>query len=138
MNKDIFNYGYSGDEKIEISAEEFQIMKYALEQGMMNTETAKYPKQYFYVSAKTGKEVKNPSQKDIQEGNVSKMFSAEATFSPENLVQSFDADKITREMLVAKEIILSIHARNVEQGVAKSKEELQKLNEIKLEKVADA
>lgn len=133
--KDIFNYGYTGEEVMEITSYEFQILKIAIEQAIRNTEEIKFPKKYFWVSTKTDKEIKNPSKKDIESGNVKKMFDRDATFSQNNMVETFDASKLTRDMLEAQEIILQLHARNVEEGIAKSREELEKLNEIKLEKV---
>lgn len=130
MNKDVFNFGYLGDEKIEITANEFNLIKVALEQGISATQTVTYPEVFQFLNKETGKAVKNPSKDDLALGKVIQVTDKESTFSRENAKLSYDGSKLAPEMLYAQELILEIHTRNVEAGIAKSAEELKKANEL--------
>lgn len=128
-------YGYLGNERFEISAGEFQLIKRALEQGVNNTAKIDAPEVVMYLDASTGNRVENPSEEDLALGRVLLTTDKEATFSQANMRYTYDMSKLTREMLTAQELIMDIHLRNVESGVSKHIEELKKASEIKLEKV---
>lgn len=102
-------YGYVGTEKITISAEEYMLFKVALEQGLLLTQNISYPALY-------------------KEEDGKKYFDNEATFSDENVKMEYDGKKLTKEMLIAQSVLVEIHLRNIEEGIAKSKEDLEKAN----------
>jgi len=126
-------YGYLGTEKFEITSSEFMLFKMALEQGLRLTEVVTYPQVFEYVDQE-GKVVKSPSEEDLITGKVNKVPNTEKTFSDENLTVTYNADKITKEMLMAQELLMDLHFRNIESGVAKSIEELKSAKELTLEK----
>lgn len=126
-------YGYLGTEKFELTSSEFMLFKVALEQGLRLTEVVTYPQVFEYVDQE-GNVVKNPSEEDLITGKVNKAPNTQKTFSDENLNITYDANKITKEMLMAQELLMEIHFRNIESGVAKSVEELQSAKELTLEK----
>lgn len=124
-------YGYTGEETFEISAKEFQLIKVALEQGLQNGIKMEAVEVKMYIDKETGEPVENPSELDLALGKVLVMTNKQATFDPENIKYVYDMTKISREMLVAQELITDIHLRNVESGVAKHREDLKP----KIEKV---
>ena len=103
------DYGYAGTEKITISAEEYMLFKVALEQGLLLTQNISYPALY-------------------KEEDGKKYFDNESTFSDENVKIEYDGKKLTKEMLIAQRLLVEIHLRNIEEGIAKSKEDLEKTN----------
>ena len=129
--KNPLNYGYLGDEKIEITAKEFIAMKTAVEQGINSTLESYLPEVVKYVNIETSKIVDNPSQEDLQSGKVTLVTDRDATFSPSNVKYQYST-KLTPDMIMGQQLIMEIHERNVETGVAKSIEELQKASELTL------
>lgn len=129
--KNPLNYGYLGDEKIEITAKEFIAMKTAVEQGINSTLESYLPEVVKYVNIETSKIVDNPSQEDLQSGKVTLVTDRDATFSPANVKYQYST-KLTPDMIMGQQLIMEIHERNVETGVAKSIEELQKASELTL------
>ena len=125
------NYGYTGEEKFEISANEFQLMKVALEQGVRNTAKIEAVEVQMFLDAETGNVVENPTEQNLALGKVLVTTDKGATFSQSNMKYTYDMTKLTREMLMAQELLVDIHLRNVETNVAKPLDELK----IKLEKV---
>ena len=129
--KNPLNYGYLGDEKIEITEKEFIAMKTAVEQGINSTLESYLPEVVKYVNIETSKIVDNPSQEDLQSGKVTLVTDRDATFSPANVKYQYST-KLTPDMIMGQQLIMEIHERNVETGVAKSIEELQKASELTL------
>ena len=129
--KNPLNYGYLGDEKIEITAKEFIAMKTAVEQGINSTLESYLPEVVKYVNIETSKIVDNPSQEDLQSGKVTLVTDRDATFSPANVKYQYST-KLTPDMIMGQQLIMEIHERNVETGVAKSVEELKKASELTL------
>lgn len=129
--KNPLNYGYLGDEKIEITAKEFIAMKTAVEQGINSTLESYLPEVVKYVNIETSKIVDNPLQEDLQSGKVTLVTDRDATFSPTNVKYQYST-KLTPDMIMGQQLIMEIHERNVETGVAKSIEELQKASELTL------
>ncbi len=128
--KNPFEYGYLGDEKIEISANEFNLIRTALDHGIAATQKIDYVEITAYRDSETGKAVANPKEEDVASGKVRLITDKEATFHPSNAKVVYDGQKLKPEMLYASEMILDIHIRNVEAGIAKSKEQLIKANEL--------
>lgn len=112
------DYGYTGSEAITISAKEFVLLKNAVEAGIAATMEAYLPEVTRYVNVKTTKVVKNPTSEDLVSKKVVLVTDREATFSQENVSVKYNANKITREMIQAQALIMEIHERNVEVGVA--------------------
>jgi hypothetical protein len=134
MNEEVknpLNYGYLGDEKIEITAKEFIAMKTAVEQGINSTLESYLPEVTKYVNIETSKIVDNPSQEDLQSGKVTMVTDRDATFNPANVRYQYST-KLTPDMIMGQQLIMEIHERNVETGIAKSIEELQKASELTL------
>lgn len=129
--KNPLNYGYLGDEKIEITAKEFMAMKSAVEQGINATLESYLPEVTKYVSIETSSIVENPSQEDLQSGKVTLVTDRDATFNPVNVRYQYST-KLTPDMIMGQQLIMEIHERNVEIGVAKTLEELQKASELTL------
>ena len=129
--KNPLNYGYLGDEKIEITAKEFIAMKTAVEQGINSTLDSYLPEVTRYVNIETSKIVENPSQEDLQSGKVTLVTDRDATFNPMNVRYQYST-KLTPDMIMGQQLIMEIHERNVEIGIAKSIEELQKASELTL------
>jgi hypothetical protein len=129
--KNPLNYGYLGDEKIEITAKEFIAMKSAIEQGINSTLESYLPEVIKYVNVETSKIVDNPSQEDLQSGKVTLVTDRDATFSPANVRYQYST-KLTPDMIGGQQLIMEIHERNVETGIAKSVEDLQKASELTL------
>lgn len=129
--KNPLNYGYLGDEKIEITAKEFIAMKTAVEQGINSTLESYLPEVVKYVNIESSKIVENPSQEDLQSGKVTLVTDRDATFSPSNVKYQYST-KLTPDMIMGQQLIMEIHERNVETGVAKSVEELKKASELTL------
>lgn len=134
MNEEVqnpLNYGYLGDEKIQITAKEFIAMKTAIEQGINSTLESYLPEVIKYVNVETSKIVENPSAEELQSGKVTLVTDRDATFSPTNVRYQYST-KLTPDMIMGQQLIMEIHERNVETGVAKSLEQLQKANELTL------
>jgi len=129
--KNPMNYGYLGDEKIEITAKEFIAMKTAIEQGINSTLESYLPEVTRYVNVETSKIVENPSQEDLQSGKVAMVTDRDATFSPTNVRYQYST-KLTPDMIMGQQLIMEIHERNVGIGLAKTMEELQKASELTL------
>ena len=123
-DKNIFEYGYAGDEQVTISAKEFMILKSAVDAGIASLQRVEYPEVIMYLDAESGDRVENPSDEDLATGKVILSTDKEATFSNRNAKISYDAMKLTPEMLYAQEIVVDVHARNVRDGIAKPQEEL--------------
>jgi hypothetical protein len=134
MNEEVrnpLNYGYLGDERIEITAKEFMAMKTAIEQGINSTLDSYLPEVTKYVDIESSKIVDNPSQEDLESGKVTLVTDRDATFNPRNVKYHYST-KLTPDMIMGQQLIMEIHERNVETGVAKSVEELKKASELTL------
>lgn len=134
MNEEVknpLNYGYLGDEKIEITAKEFIGMKTAVEHGINATLESYLPEVAKYVNIKTSTIVENPSAEDLQSGTVTLVTDRDATFNPTNVKYQYST-KLTPDMIKGQQLIMEIHERNVEIGLAKSIEELKKASELTL------
>lgn len=134
MNQEVrnpLNYGYLGDERIEITAKEFMAMKTAIEQGINSTLDSYLPEVTKYVDIESSKIVDNPSQEDLESGKVTLVTDRDATFNPRNVKYHYST-KLTPDMIMGQQLIMEIHERNVETGVAKSVEELKKASELTL------
>jgi translation elongation factor EF-Tu-like GTPase len=125
MKKTLANQFYNGAEQITISAQEYILLKTAVEQGLNALASISFPEVKAFVNAETGEYINKPNQKQIKDGFAIETVSPEKTFSLENRVISYDG-KVTQEMLAARELVMIIHQRNIEQGLTTDVEELQR------------
>lgn len=138
MDKTLNNQWYRGDEEVKISAEEYILMKVAIEQSLHLMTEEKIREIRGYVSINDGSIVDKPTDKQIKNREVVYTVIPERTFDdPINRIVYYDG-RITREMIMARELIMVIHNRNIEQGITSDVGALKaeyeaKKNESKLE-----
>jgi len=125
--KNPLEYGYLGDERVEMTAKEFMQLKNAVEQGINATLESFLPEVLRYVNRETSEIVLDPSQEDIAAGRVVTVTDREATFNPANVKYHYNT-KLSPDMIKGQQLIMEIHERNVETGVAKSIAELEALS----------
>lgn len=118
-------YSYSGEEAITISGSEFLLLKGAIEQGINATLINFLPEVTKYINIEDSSIVESPSKEDLVSGKVVIVTDKDATFNGDN-VRSFYGEKLTPQMIQGQELIMTIHERNVTDGVAKSFEDLEK------------
>ena len=116
-------YSYTGEELVTIKAKELNLLKVAVEQGIENATIRVFEERTEWLDAE-GNTVENPSKEDIAYGKVRQITNIGETFNPSNLKISYDPTKLTQEMLMAQELLLDIHLRNITEGVAKPINEL--------------
>ena len=114
--KNLQNQWYKGTETIEISAQEYILLKVAAEQSLQQFVKVSYPEVRTYVNKETGEYVEKPSKKQLETNAVAFVVSPERTFAQENMRVDYDG-KVTQEILAARELILAIHQRNIEKGI---------------------
>lgn len=125
--KNPMDYGYLGTEEVTITSAEFMLLKRAVEHGINATLETYLPEVTKYVNTKTSELLEGfPTEEQITSGEVVLVTDREATFSPSNVRYQYNS-KITPDMVQSQELIMKIHERNVETGVAKSVEELEAL-----------
>lgn len=125
--KNPLEYGYLGEERVEITAKEFMQLKNAVEQGINATLESYLPEVLRYVNRETSEIVLEPSQEDVASGKVVTVTDREATFNPVNVKYHYNT-KLSPDMIKGQQLIMEIHERNVETGVAKSIKELEVLS----------
>jgi hypothetical protein len=125
--KNPLEYGYLGDERVEMTAKEFMQLKNAVEQGINATLESFLPEVLRYVNRETSEVVFEPTQEDIAIGKVVTVTDREATFNPANVKYHYNT-KLSPDMIKGQQLIMEIHERNVETGVAKSIAELEALS----------
>jgi len=125
MNKNPFEYGYLGDERFEISAMEYNLLRVALEQGLEATQSVDYPEVFQFIDTATSKKATKYTDEDLALGRVVRVTDKEATFSQGNAQVSYNGLKLKAEMLHAQELLMDIHVRNMESGIAKPIADLQ-------------
>jgi len=114
--KNLQNQWYNGTEVIEITAQEYILLKVASEQSLQNFVKVSYPEVRAYVNKDTGVYVEKPTKKQLESEAAVLVVSPEKTFAQENMRVDYDG-KITQEILAARELILAIHQRNIEKGI---------------------
>lgn len=123
--KTLADQWYKGDEEIKISAQEYVLLKTAVEQGIQSLVSVSYPEVKDYVNAETGAFIEKPTTKQLESGVAILTVNPEKTFSMENRQISYNG-KITREMLAAGELLMIIHQRNIEQGITSNVKDLER------------
>jgi len=128
--KNPMDYGYLGTEEVTITSAEFMLLKRAVEHGINATLETYLPEVTKYVNIETSELVDEFTEEDLTSGKIVLVTDREATFSPKNVKYQYNS-KITPDMVQSQELIMKIHERNVEMGIAKSVEELEALKEEK-------
>lgn len=121
-------YSYRGDELIEIPASLFLSLYKANDDAIRKGTKIEFPTAFDWVSTATGLPVTNPKEVDIKEGKVSQVMSIEKTFTQGNVSESFEP-WLYPNIISAKEQMIAIHNKAVEDGVASKISDLQ--NEAK-------
>lgn len=121
--KTLQNSWYRGNENITITAQEYILLKVAVEQGLQALVTVSFPEVKTFVNTDTGEYITKPSKKQLADGTAVETVSPEKTFSAENRVIAYDG-KVTQEMLAARELVIVIHQRNIEEGLTTDVETL--------------
>ena len=110
-------FSYRGDELITITANEFLAIVKANEIAIKQGVETKFKAQPEWVSTLTGAIVTEPTQEDLQSGVVTQVTSIERTFSAENFEETFAA-WLYPDVIQLKEMLLGVHKRQIETGVA--------------------
>jgi hypothetical protein len=106
------------------------LLKRAVEHGINATLETFLPEVTKYVNIETSELVDEFTEEDLTSGKVVLVTDREATFSPKNVKYQYNT-KLTPDMIQSQELIMNIHERNIEKGVAKTVQELESLKEEK-------
>lgn len=126
--KNYSDYGYAGDERIEISVQEFVALRKALEKAMENGTRIELPQVLNHFDVTNGTRVKKPTKKKLEEGNLQEFVDNEETFTEKNAKVVYDSN-LYPEVYNGLSLLMLIHNRNVDNDIAKPVEELRKLHE---------
>lgn len=110
-------FSYRGNELITITANEFLAIVKANEIAIKQGIETKFKAQPEWVSTVTGAIVTEPTQEDLQSGLVTQVTSIEKTFSADNFQETFAA-WLYPDVIQLKEMLLGVHKRQIETGVA--------------------
>ena len=116
-------YSYTGEELVTIKAKELNLLKVAVEQAIENATVRMFDEKTDWLDEE-GNTVENPSKEGIAYGKVRQVTNIRETFNTSNIRTSYDPNRLTQEMLMAQELLLDIHLRNITEGVAKPINEL--------------
>lgn len=109
---------------VKMTPQQFITLRNAIGQGISLTEIKELPEKRVYVSTETG-EVVEPNEEQIEKGEVVQTMDLEGTFHPDNIKISFDASKITMDMLNANLFIETLFKQHIEEGLVKEVEDEQ-------------
>jgi len=126
QTKSYADYGYAGDEEITITVAELVALQKGSNIAVQNGIIAQHPQIIRWYSKETSMPVEKPTKKQIESKEVQQMADPAATGSSENLEVSFNAN-IFPEVFDARTIAMGIHQRMVDEGVAKTEEEINEL-----------
>lgn len=114
-----FKYEEGTELNIKVTPQQFLVLRNAIGQAIGLTEIKTLPEVRTYVSTKTGEPIKKVSKGQIEKGEVIQVTDPNRTFDPNNLVVSYDANKISMDMLSANALLEVIFKEHIEQGLAK-------------------
>lgn len=118
------DYGYEGNEQITISASEFFRFSSAINDALAQGTKGSFDEVVVYVDPITSKVVDNPTEEQLRNREVVPVGDKEKTFNPGNLRISYES-WVSPNIIHAKELLMKIHSRNIELGIAKPAEKLQ-------------
>jgi hypothetical protein len=131
--KNYTDYGYAGDEAITITVAELVALQKGANIAVQNGIIAQHPQVIKWYSTKTSMPVDKPTKKQIESGEVKQMADPSATASGENLQVSFNAN-IFPEVFESRAVAMGIHQRMVDEGVAKTRDELTEMEKERMNK----
>lgn len=117
-NKNPAEYGYLGDEKINITGKHFQEIFQFVETLLEDETKAYFPQKYMHVDRETSKKVK-PTKNNKHK--IAKVVDPQGTMSAEPTIYRTEKGI---GLLKLKNFLAEIHFKNVEDGIAKHKDEL--------------
>lgn len=125
LPKNPMEYTYRGNEIIEIPASLFLQLYRANDAAMTQGTKQFFPPALEWVSVATGMPVKDPKEIDIKEGRVVQTLSVERTFVQENIAETYEP-WLYPDVIKAKDAMIQIHTKNVNEGNAVKISDLQK------------
>ena len=131
--KDYTDYGYAGDETITITVAELVALQKGANIAVQNGIVAQHPQVIRWYNINTSMPVEKPTNKQIESGEVKQMADPSATSSSNNLQVSFNAN-IFPEVFESRAVAMGIHQRMVDEGVAKTREELSEMEKQRMNK----
>ena len=114
-----FKYEEGTELTMTLTPQQFLTIRNAVGQAIAQTEIKVLPEVRTYVSTKTGEPIKKVSKGQIEKGEVVEVTDPNKTFDPSNLKISYDAAKITMDMLQANALLEATFKQHVEEGLAK-------------------
>lgn len=118
MQNKQFKYGEDTTLNLEVTPQQFIALRNAIGQAISLTEVKTLPEVRTYVSAKTGEPIKRVSKDQIKKGEVVEVTDPTATFDAENLKISYDATKITIDMLGSNALLEGFFKQHIKEGLA--------------------
>lgn len=118
MQNKQFKYGEDTTLNLEVTPQQFIALRNAIGQAISLTEVKTLPEVRTYVSTKTGEPVKRVLKDQIKKGEVVEVTDPTATFDAENLKISYDATKITIDMLGSNALLEGFFKQHIEEGLA--------------------
>lgn len=118
MQNKQFKYGEDTKLNLEVTPQQFIALRNAIGQAISLTEVKTLPEVRTYVSTKTGEPVKRVSKDQIKKGEVVEVTDPTATFDAGNLKISYDATKITIDMLGSNALLEGFFKQHIEEGLA--------------------
>lgn len=115
-------YNYLGNEKIEITVQEFQAIARVVDFVLDQETDRKYVDKYHYVNRETSEVIKKITEKNKH--LAEKVFDLQKTQNSEPVISR---TPLGMEALSMKFLIQGIHMRNIDNGVAKHMSELETL-----------
>lgn len=118
MQNKQFKYGEDTTLNLEVTPQQFIALRNAIGQAISLTEIKTLPEVRTYVSTKTGEPIKRVSKDQIKKGEVVEVTDPTATFDAGNLQISYDATKITIDMLGSNALLEGFFKQHIEEGLA--------------------
>lgn len=119
MQNKQFKYEEGTELVLKLTPQQFLTLRNAIGQAIGLTEIKTLPEVRTYVSTKTGEPVKKVAKGQIEKGEVVQVTDPNRTFDPSNLTISYDATKITMDLLQANALLEASFKQHVEEGLAK-------------------
>ena len=114
-----FKYEENAELVLKLTPQQFLTLRNAVGQAIAQTEIKVLPEVRTYVSTKTGEPIKKVSKGQVEKGEVVEVTDPNRTFDPSNLKISYDATKITMDMLTSNALLEAFFKEHIEQGLAK-------------------
>ena len=114
-----FKYDENRELTVKLTPQEFITMRNAIGQAIGLCEVTTLPEVRIFVSTKKGEPIKKVSKGQIEKGEVVQVTDPNQTFALDNLKISYDATKITQDMLASNALLERIFKQHVDEGLVK-------------------